>query len=464
MSKIAFCFLTYNNLSQPKLYNDMIINNKNKLNYYIYSKETFDDPKYNMNKYCIDNRIDTSWGTISLVKATLMLFLKAYESDEENEFFMLLSDKCVPLYDFNYIYNKIFKINSNIISIQDYTKIEHIIRYNSLVQKNFFSYDSFMKQSQWMCLNRNTIKFFLDYNFIHIFGDNSFIPVEHYFINICINFNINFHNMDITFANWHDKSENINSRPFPKTYEKITDEDVKKIKLNNNDSLFMRKISNMCILPPSLIFDNGISMNNILYVFFTHSKNLLHVSTRINNMMNNLNYDNYIIVCGNDYDELNLNKKLLYIKCNDLYEGLPEKIIKTFNFLVHNEYLQKFKYFCKLDDDMSINVLIKEENIKNNDYCGRVNRGKSGDRNWHIGKCSKNSLFNITPYKGEYVDWCLGGYGYIVSANAITKICEDNSYLTHIYEDLYIAILLKKQNILPADFDIRNYITSPDHK
>ena len=47
-------------------------------------------------------------GDISLVKATLNLFKEAFQK-EDNKYFILLSDKCIPLYNANDIYNKVKK-------------------------------------------------------------------------------------------------------------------------------------------------------------------------------------------------------------------------------------------------------------------------------------------------------------------------------------------------------------------
>ena len=117
MQKIALCFLTYGNLSQPKLWSRIINENNDKLNVYIHNKNNFIDTEYNLERFCIKNKEEkTAWGHISLVRATLRLFEEAYKN-EENVAFILLSDKCIPLYDFDFIYNKIFSMNTNIMAI-----------------------------------------------------------------------------------------------------------------------------------------------------------------------------------------------------------------------------------------------------------------------------------------------------------------------------------------------------------
>lgn len=206
-------------------------------------------------------------------------------------------------------------------------------------------------------------------------------------------------------------------------------------------------------------------MYKILYVFITHELNFNKVNIRINNMMKSLNTDDYIIVKGVDinsyYDKDN---KILNIECNDKYEGLPEKVFKTYKYIINNIEFKKYDLFFKLDDDMVINKLISYNDIKNYNYCGKVNFSYNCNNRWHIGKCSPNSMFNTTEYKGPCTPWCLGGYGYVISRYAITLIQSNNDYKENIYEDIYIALLLSKHNIHPIDINITNYVSSPDHK
>jgi len=209
-------------------------------------------------------------------------------------------------------------------------------------------------------------------------------------------------------------------------------------------------------------------MNNnnstILYIFFTHKLNFNNVYTKIKTMMSNLNNKNYIIIKGIDLESYyDKDEQVLNINCNDKYEGLPEKVLKTFQYIVNNIKFNNYNYFFKLDDDMIINKLINENDIKNYNYCGKVNISYNGNRKWHIGKCSKNSKFNTMEYKGNYIPWCLGGYGYIISRNAINLIKNNTNYKEHIYEDLYISLLLNENNIKPIHINIQNYVISPDH-
>ena len=223
--KIALCFLTYHNLSQPKLWSKFI--SSQKYNLYIHNKNEFICNEFGFHNHCIENTIPTKWGDISLIKATIRLFKQAFlESD--NEYFILLSDKCIPLYPAQQIYDKVIQIDDNVIA----SYCLHRDRFDRLEDKSFFTKKSFMKQNQWMVLKRETVNFFIENDFTHVFGNNFSAPDEHYFVNTCIKFNISFVNRRITFTNWKEKSDSRKFKKLPKTYCHLTNlmvDDIKKL-------------------------------------------------------------------------------------------------------------------------------------------------------------------------------------------------------------------------------------------
>ena len=191
-----------------------------------------------------------------------------------------------------------------------------------------------------------------------------------------------------------------------------------------------------------------------LYVFITHQKNLNNCYDRISEMMK----DDFVVVQGGFIkDEYNEDTKVLNLNCNDGYAGLPEKVMKTFHFLISDERFNQYTHFCKLDDDM--NVIKRFDDIKS-DYMGNVHYG-DGNRQWHIGRCG--NFWDKVPYLGEFTPWCMGGYGYVVSRSALEKSLPNFNYLDHIYEDLYMAIILRNVGIIPSQINIKEYLVSPDH-
>lgn len=192
-----------------------------------------------------------------------------------------------------------------------------------------------------------------------------------------------------------------------------------------------------------------------LYIFITHQKNINNCYDKISSMMVN---DFVVVQGGFTKDEYDDETNILKLNCNDLYVGLPEKVMKTFHFLISDDRFKKYTHFCKLDDDMKV---IKRFESLSDDYLGVVHRG-DGNRTWHVGRCG--NFWDKIPYLGVFVPWCMGGFGYVVSRNALEKSLPNFSYLDHIYEDVYLAIVLKKSGFEPKNIDIKNYLISPDHK
>jgi hypothetical protein len=214
MTKIAFCFLTYENVSQPKLWNDFFNGKKDKCNIYIHNKYKFIDDQYHFHNYCIQNTINTNYADISVVKATIELFKKVLE-DPSNQYIILLSANCIPLYNFDIIYNRIQQLNSNIISCCHDNSIE---RFNDLTDPNFFDKHNFKKHNPCIILTRQTTAFFRNNDFTHLFSDKFYAPDEHYFANICNKYNVPYINLPI---NYYIDRETIIQELINKNYNQI---------------------------------------------------------------------------------------------------------------------------------------------------------------------------------------------------------------------------------------------------
>lgn len=168
--------------------------------------------------------------------------------------------------------------------------------------------------------------------------------------------------------------------------------------------------------------------------------------------------DDFVIVNGGFIrDSYNEESKVLNLNCNDLYVGLPEKVMKAFHFLMSDSRFDKYTHFVKLDDDMRI---VKKISYIDGDYLGNVHY-EDGNRKWHIGRTG--TFWDKIPYLGDFKPWCMGGFGYIVSRSALEKALPDFDYLTHIYEDVYIGLLMNRIGITPKKINTREYFISPNH-
>ncbi|KAM7270666.1 hypothetical protein ACFE04_029880 [Oxalis oulophora] len=105
----------------------------------------------------LSNTIKVVWGESSMIAAERLLFDAALK-DTSNQRFVLLSDSCVPLYNFTYIYNYLMSSpNSFIDSFLD-TKDK---RYNPNMSP-VIPYQKWRKGSQWVSLIRRHAQVIVD--------------------------------------------------------------------------------------------------------------------------------------------------------------------------------------------------------------------------------------------------------------------------------------------------------------
>lgn len=98
MEKVAFLNLTYNSFNQNNIWKRFFDDgDESKFNLYIHPKIKRPSVFFD---YYIKNRVSTGWGKFSLVEATIEL-IKAALEDEDNEYFVLISESHFPLYDLN---------------------------------------------------------------------------------------------------------------------------------------------------------------------------------------------------------------------------------------------------------------------------------------------------------------------------------------------------------------------------
>jgi len=202
---------------------------------------------------------------------------------------------------------------------------------------------------------------------------------------------------------------------------------------------------------------------NNLYCFISHAKVIDADKYTICNMMNNIGYDNYLIVVGGSVDGINIDIKnhILYLNCDDSYAGLPEKMNKLYKYVYS---LLNIKHITKLDRTVIVDNIIEYDTIKDIDYGGRIvkfiNHPKSST--YHFGKCDENSVWYNKSFTGLEIPYCLGDT-YILSKKAVGLIAEDNDYSNHIYEDYYVGTILYKNQIIPQNINIRKYFYDSDH-
>ena len=175
-------------------------------------------------------------------------------------------------------------------------------------------------------------------------------------------------------------------------------------------------------------------------------------------------YGDPTLIENYNYDK---NKRILALKCNDFYEGLPEKMIALICAILELKCFQHIKYILKVDDHDVVNKIVNLGYVKHRlvlhpqpSYIGnriiQTTNFFKPMRAWHFGKCSPGSYWEKRKYMGEYTSWADGGQSYILRRDAMEKISMVYNFSNleiigkkHIYEDVMIALILKKFHINP---------------
>lgn len=185
--KIAFLFLTIDNMLAPKIWDKFFENKENEKFYNIYVNAKYSH-KISKDQWYLYNNIlpthllvnNTKRKKLSLVRASNILFKTAYNDDILNQKFILLSESHVPLYNFNKIYTKLID-NNNIDNIS-YIKKAYKTRDLQTIQNRYFKIkNQFFRnhENESMTLNDFETEFV---DFTHFIPSYQWIVLDRYLI------------------------------------------------------------------------------------------------------------------------------------------------------------------------------------------------------------------------------------------------------------------------------------------
>ncbi|XP_071697498.1 glycosyltransferase BC10-like [Rutidosis leptorrhynchoides] len=150
--KIAFMFLSVGSLPFEKLWDKFFQGHEGRFSIYIHASR---DKPVHTSRHFFNREIRSGkveWGTISMVDAEKRLLANALK-DLDNQHFVLLSDSCVPLRDFDYVYNYLMYTNLSFIDSFSDPGPHGSGRYSEHmlpeVEKKFFR-----KGAQWFTMKR----------------------------------------------------------------------------------------------------------------------------------------------------------------------------------------------------------------------------------------------------------------------------------------------------------------------
>jgi|GEM_PF-3108693 hypothetical protein len=216
--KIAFCFLTLDNLLQPAVWERFFAAAPPaQRNIYCHPKYPAQVENSLLKSRIIDEIVVTSHGDATIVEAALALYTAAYLDDVENEYFILLSESTIPIVAFAEIYAALAQCGrrSVIPFWLPAPNSEHYRRLGrtqnpALFTKAFYCHDN------WFVLHRRHIALLLDRSPLSLF-DGVFGADEHYAMNVLVHLK-NVATSEVisaktTFVNWAEGEQRVNADP-----------------------------------------------------------------------------------------------------------------------------------------------------------------------------------------------------------------------------------------------------------
>ena len=168
---------------------------------------------------------------------------------------------------------------------------------------------------------------------------------------------------------------------------------------------------------------------------------------------------NSVILCG-DSEESYVDGKMMYLKCSDAYEGLSEKMMCAYEFILKCSLFNDYTHILKADDhdtDFSAAQITEIQTkhraiLTTKDYIGQnlIPKHILGRRH-HFGRVPKESIWHNKEYAEEYRPYLGGGETYILSRKALEYlVAQKQEYPKYfVYEDAMMGALLFNCNIHP---------------
>ncbi|KAH9619470.1 hypothetical protein KSS87_015687 [Heliosperma pusillum] len=246
--KVAFMFLTKGPLPLAPLWELFFKGHQGFYSIYIHTHPSYND-SWQHNSVFYGRRIPSQavqWGSISMIDAEKRLLANAL-LDFNNQRFILLSESCIPLFNFTTVYNYLMNSKLSYIgSFDDPTKLGRG-RYNPKMDPDI-TIEDWRKGSQWFEVHRSlAIQMISDRKYYSIFEEHCHRPCyhdEHYFPTLAnILFPGQIYNTSITRVSWSQAG------PHPDRYIKwdISEEFLNRVRFGSNCT-YNGNMTSMCFL------------------------------------------------------------------------------------------------------------------------------------------------------------------------------------------------------------------------
>jgi hypothetical protein len=154
--KLAFLFIARHSIPLDILWEHFFLESqKHKYSVYIHARPGYVYTTENtqcrsfLNRQ-LKNSVQVEWGEASMVEAERLLLAEALQ-DPLNQRFILLSDSCIPLYNFDYTYNYVMSSPKSFVDSFLHTRDD---QYNPKM-RNVVLREKWRKGSQWFVLIRS---------------------------------------------------------------------------------------------------------------------------------------------------------------------------------------------------------------------------------------------------------------------------------------------------------------------
>ncbi|KAF8712650.1 hypothetical protein HU200_028407 [Digitaria exilis] len=247
--KVAFLFMTRGPIPFAPLWDKFFRGHQGLYSVYVH---TVPDYKLNVSKTSAfyGRQIpseEVSWGSITLVDAEKRLLANAL-LDFSNERFVLLSESCIPVFNFPTVYEYLINSAHSFVESYNIDTPQCAGRYNRRMAPHIMA-DQWRKGSEWFELNREmAVQIVADYKYYSIFRKHcrpSCYPDEHYIPTYLHLFHGPLNaNRTITWVDWS------RGGPHPASYgaADITEEFIQSIRNNGTQCFYNSKPTSVCYL------------------------------------------------------------------------------------------------------------------------------------------------------------------------------------------------------------------------
>ncbi|XP_074299669.1 glycosyltransferase BC10 [Silene latifolia] len=246
--KVAFMFLTKGPLPLGPLWELFFKGHQGFYSVYLHTHPSYNE-SYPKTSMFYGRRIpskEVQWGSISMIDAEKRLLANAL-LDFSNQRFVLLSESCIPLFNFTTIYNYLINSKVSYLGCFDDPRKPGRGRYNPKMAPNI-TIEQWRKGSQWFEVHRElAIHMISDRKYYSIFEEHCNPPCyndEHYFPTLAnILFPRLISNTSITWVDWSRGG----SHPGRFLKGDVTEEFLNRIRFGSK-CRYNGEVTNMCFL------------------------------------------------------------------------------------------------------------------------------------------------------------------------------------------------------------------------